>query len=96
MTFWREKTMVEPPPPKKKLSPVCIQHDTTDANLELTVYSYILKCCVYLLFLKKHLFSYRGNCLGCLNGCYTFDIQASIEEVRVCRALMLHMLKWRK
>ena len=42
-----------PPPPKKKLSPVFIQHDTTDANLELTVYSYILRCCVYLLFKKK-------------------------------------------
>ena len=40
MTFARKTTIVEP---FWKISPVCIQNDTTDANLELTVYSYIYR-----------------------------------------------------
>ena len=40
MTFAEEnsRTISEPP----KIIPVCIQYDTTDANLELTVYVYDL------------------------------------------------------
>ena len=37
----------------QKLSPVCIQYDTTDVNLDLTVYSYILRCCVYPFFFTE-------------------------------------------
>jgi hypothetical protein len=61
------RTILEPP----KLSPVCIQYDTTDANLELTVDSYILRCCVYPLF--SFLYFWPRHCLGCLNVCYAFE-----------------------
>jgi hypothetical protein len=47
----RGKTIVELFWNLPKISPVCIQYDTTDANLELIVYSYIFRCCVYPLFL---------------------------------------------
>ena len=65
------RTILEPP----KLSPVCIQYDTTDANLDLTVYSYILRCCVYPFFF--FFFFYRG----CLNGCYAFAV-VNIQIIR--------------
>ena len=38
MTFAGKKTIVEPFWKPQKISPVCIQYDTTDANLEHTVY----------------------------------------------------------
>jgi hypothetical protein len=42
MTFAGEKLTVEPFRNTPKIIPVCIQYDTIDANLELTVHVYDL------------------------------------------------------
>ena len=79
MTFARKTTIVEP---FWKISPVCIQNDTTDANLELTVYSYIYPkvLCLSIIFIFIFCF-YRGNCLGLIASvALNFQICAAIKK----------------
>jgi hypothetical protein len=55
MTFAGKKTIVEPFWKPPKISPVCIQYDTIDANLELSLYLKVL--CLSIIFIFIYLFT---------------------------------------